>query len=307
MSLKYLEALSQVCMVSQLIYATMNLHSVVFDSIGNQAYAIPEENPDSYGFTGLGMFNEGEAYISSQGMRRKKDREEDICQAVTCFYGISNIVVPVRSADKYIATIVVGPILTEDPNEILRVHRSFKPDMTYEDIKSLRSALSTLQQQDMHFVEALVQIISMLVNKDTLGTGIQDISVDKLEGVDISISDYPNVVKAAVSYISENYLNNISLNDVARSASVHPTYLSRLFRQYTGCSFREYINRLRIIKARHLLLDPSKSISAISCEVGFFDQSYFTRVFKMIEGVTPGQYRKINLPDYRMLMSFSHH
>jgi len=302
----YIEALSQVCVVGQLINSTMNLHCVVFDSIGNQAYVIPEDHSEGYECMKLEELIGNEVYVDSLHLLCKKNCDMTVCQSVSCFFGISNIIVPVISGDDYIATLVVGPILTADPNDILKVYLSIKYK-NHEDLKTMQDSLSVLQQQDLNFCNALIQLIMMLLNRDALESDIQGFSVDSLKKAEISISDYPSAVKSAISFISENYSKRISLNDVARFACVHPTYLSRLFHHYTGCSFREYINRLRITKARRLLLNPSKSILEISCEVGFFDQSYFSRVFKTIEGVTPGQYRKVNLPDYRMLMHFSNH
>jgi len=291
--------------VGKLIYATLDLHCVVYDSIGKQVYAIPEDNLEGYECSKMVKLIGNEVCVDSPHVRCNKNCDMTVCQSVSCFYGISNVIVPVKSEDGYIATLIVGPILTKDPNEILRDHMSYKPNVTIDEMRVFRAALSALKQQDISFCAALAQLISMLLNMDAPESDIHTIPIDKLEGSDISISDYPSAIQAAIDYISENYMNRISLSDVASAAFVHPTYLSRLFHHYTGCSFREYINRLRITKARRLLLNPSKSILEISCEVGFFDQSYFSRVFKMIEGVTPGQYRKNNLPDYRVLMSFS--
>ena len=59
-----------------------------------------------------------------------------------------------------------------------------------------------------------------------------------------------------------------------------------------GCSFREYLNNYRIEKSMVMLLNENIKASTIAYMVGFDDQSYFTKVFKKILGITPNQYRE---------------
>ena len=71
-----------------------------------------------------------------------------------------------------------------------------------------------------------------------------------------------------------------------------PTYFSYVFKQITGRTFTEYLNYLRIMKAKELLTNSNKTVSGISYEVGFNDPAYFDRVFKKEVGMSPGKYRK---------------
>ncbi|MDR0309037.1 MAG: AraC family transcriptional regulator [Coriobacteriales bacterium] len=277
----------------------------MFDFISNQVYTMPENHLDDCACTELARLGEREMNVDTI-----KKFCNDTChfghlnsyQVVNWFYGISNIVVPVMSKKEHVATLFVGPMLTEDPKKIIKVHNCFKPNTSSKERNTLEKDLSAIQQQDTGFLYTLLQTISTLLDIESLESSYYELSSIRLGESEPGISEYPSTIKTAVDFITENYMDNISLSDVAHAASVHPTYLSRLFHHYTSCSLREYINRLRVTKARKLLLDPSKSILAISYEVGFFDQSYFSRVFKLIEGITPGQYRKINLHGYRMRM-----
>jgi two-component system response regulator YesN len=73
--------------------------------------------------------------------------------------------------------------------------------------------------------------------------------------------------------------------------SLHPTYLSRLFKQTTGIKLSEYIMQQKLELARRLLADKSLRIGEISTRVGFYTPSYFTRFFKRMTGTSPQEYR----------------
>lgn len=88
---------------------------------------------------------------------------------------------------------------------------------------------------------------------------------------------------------------DLSLNQVASAMQLHPNQLSALINQHFQKNFREFINTHRIENAKSLLLDPDSerwTIEAIACESGFQSRSAFYQAFKMIEGVTPTQFKK---------------
>jgi AraC family transcriptional regulator len=83
----------------------------------------------------------------------------------------------------------------------------------------------------------------------------------------------------------------LSLNVVAREFGVHPVHLAATFRRHYGCSVGEYLRRQRVVAARELLENAELSLGQIAIDVGFADQSHFTRTFKRLSGTTPGHYR----------------
>ncbi|MBA4054754.1 MAG: AraC family transcriptional regulator, partial [Marivirga sp.] len=88
----------------------------------------------------------------------------------------------------------------------------------------------------------------------------------------------------------------LSLKELSQSLHVHPSYLSREFSKYfEDLSFGDYIRKLRIEKAIHLLNESKHSLSEIAYLTGFSDQSHFNRIFKKHTGKNPSEYRK-NLP-----------
>lgn len=98
-------------------------------------------------------------------------------------------------------------------------------------------------------------------------------------------------IKKATEYIAAHFAEEITLTDVADEIHLNPSYLSTLFKQVTGVSFKEYLNRIRIEEAQRLLTNTDYPIMHIAVSCGFSDQSYFTKVFKKHTGLTPKQYR----------------
>ncbi|WP_161891097.1 chromate resistance protein ChrB domain-containing protein [Pontibacter russatus] len=86
---------------------------------------------------------------------------------------------------------------------------------------------------------------------------------------------------------------SISLKEIAEGLQMHPAYVSREFSRYfDNMSYGEYIRKLRIEKALHLLHASSHSLSEIAYLTGFSDQSHFTRIFRKYTGQSPSGYKK---------------
>lgn len=85
--------------------------------------------------------------------------------------------------------------------------------------------------------------------------------------------------------------NSLSLTEVAERAGLHPDYLSRIFKEHTGQTFSEYLNRVRIEKGIALLRETDLKIREIGEAVGYNNTNYFIKVFKDAMGVTPKEYR----------------
>ena len=86
---------------------------------------------------------------------------------------------------------------------------------------------------------------------------------------------------------------SLSLKEISQSLHVHPTYLSREFSKYfDDLSFGDYIRKLRIEKAIHLLNESEHSLAEIAYLTGFSDQSHFNRIFKKTTGKNPSTFRK---------------
>jgi len=100
-----------------------------------------------------------------------------------------------------------------------------------------------------------------------------------------------DVAVRLLQYCAAHFAEDITLQSVSAALFVSTSYVSRLFARKFKCSFREYINALRMQKARELLADPRQKISDVMYACGFRNQSSFNRVFLEACGMTPRQYR----------------
>lgn len=101
-----------------------------------------------------------------------------------------------------------------------------------------------------------------------------------------------DVMFKAVNYIRRNYRRRLALEEVAAHVHLSPMYFSRVFSEDVGTHFVAYVNKVRADAASALLLGGDLPIADISAMVGFEGQSYFTKVFRKVTGVTPAAYRK---------------
>ena len=96
-----------------------------------------------------------------------------------------------------------------------------------------------------------------------------------------------------LNYVNQHFTENqMGLESVAEAFDISANYLSRFFKQETGCSFVQYVTMLRMDRARELLVNSEMQVKEIVAEIGYIDVASFVRKFKSIEGITPGQYRE---------------
>ena len=111
----------------------------------------------------------------------------------------------------------------------------------------------------------------------------------------IEYYDAPNTNKSMdeiVDYIHTHYKEDISLTSVSDLVSLSPQYTSKIFREYTGQNFTEYLALYRLKIAKEILLNENIPISEIFERAGFNNQQTFIRTFKKYEGITPSQFKK---------------
>jgi signal transduction histidine kinase/AraC-like DNA-binding protein/CheY-like chemotaxis protein len=100
------------------------------------------------------------------------------------------------------------------------------------------------------------------------------------------------LVKRTVAFLHQNYARPLSRWEVAKSLGISEDYLSRVFNRELGISPWDYLNRYRIVQAKTLLQNTTNSIRMIARQVGFRDQSYFSRVFHKFAGQSPQNFRE---------------
>lgn len=104
---------------------------------------------------------------------------------------------------------------------------------------------------------------------------------------------YDDLVNRVIELVNQKYADqNLSIESIADLINMSPAYLGRLFRKLANKSVIDYINEVRIEKAKELLQKTSCPINDIVEQIGYTNSQYFYKVFKKMHGVTPNEYRQ---------------
>ncbi|MDD7795470.1 AraC family transcriptional regulator [Clostridium sp. 'White wine YQ'] len=119
---------------------------------------------------------------------------------------------------------------------------------------------------------------------------------NNLESISISTNNRKNLysmnsLKEVLEYIDSHYNEKITLTKLATMSNLSKHHFCRLFKRFTGKTFTDYINLLRINKAVSLLKDKDLNINEVALSVGFNDSNYFSRIFKRYKNISPNKIR----------------
>lgn len=115
-----------------------------------------------------------------------------------------------------------------------------------------------------------------------------------MEEEDVGENGYGRISKVSEiirNYIREQYMNDISMQDVARMMNYSEAYFCKLFKQCFSCNFTAYLTQFRMEEAKKLLAEPTVNVKNIGEAVGYSDSNYFAKVFKRYTGSSPTEYR----------------
>lgn len=177
-------------------------------------------------------------------------------------------------------------------------------DNIYEKFLN-RSGVWYFSSKDPEPYENLLEDIFLTANSDT---AVRDMKLyEKLVGLltltmeesgqNHLISRHQTTAETKLNdikkYIDEHFTEKIYLDALSETFYINKYYLTRIFKKQFGVSINHYIIYQRITLAKRLLRFTDNSIENIGRECGIDDPGYFTRIFKKIEGVTPGEFRKL--------------
>lgn len=143
-----------------------------------------------------------------------------------------------------------------------------------------------------HFSTEFLRRISSFQSIDALCAWMSDILHGFMDAMfSFAGIKHADAVYKTMNYIRSNWRDKPSLDEIARHAYLSKSYLSMLFKQETGIGISEFTNQVRIEHSKKLLTTTDLSIAAIASECCFHDQSYYTKVFQKMVGVSPKKYR----------------
>lgn len=124
----------------------------------------------------------------------------------------------------------------------------------------------------------------------TAGGGVE---ASRDEGEDFSSIRLSRVAEIIDKYIHENYMFDISMQDMARMMNYSEAYFCKLFKQCFHKNFTSYLTEFRVTEAKKMLEEPTVNVKEIGKAVGYADSNYFAKVFKRITGQSPTEYRMV--------------
>lgn len=149
------------------------------------------------------------------------------------------------------------------------------------------------EQQVLFLHHQWQKALSSLPSFQQISAWLLTVAEDMTESI-AAYSDvrHTNLIHHCIQHIGAHYQERLTLEETARVVCLSPDYLSRIFRQETGIGFRQYLNNVRITKAKELIRTTNLRLTDISQMAGYDDQSYFTKVFKRTTGISPNEYAK---------------
>jgi two-component system response regulator YesN len=189
----------------------------------------------------------------------------------------------------------------------MKFFRGYGACIYYKEIKPIENKQQTIwsYQQKLHWtvftlrltgdaVSALVYEYSQSIANSETYEEVQGLFSTFMEQIHElrSHNQMSREVSQVMSWIEERYKENLNLQQIADEVQMSYNYFGMLFKKETGLSFIDYLQQVRIEKARELLLNTNKKMYDIMEDVGYSDQSYFSRSFKKVTGIRPSEFRR---------------
>lgn len=142
----------------------------------------------------------------------------------------------------------------------------------------------------------LSEVITALITAST-AEQLKDICVEHISSTTEQLVSKKQVkvnviIEKADSFISKNYMNEITLDDIAKSVNLSPFYFSHFYKEKTGKSVIDSLISCRMEEAKRLLCETDMSVKEISFATGYQDQNYFSKTFKKNTGMTASEYKE---------------
>lgn len=166
--------------------------------------------------------------------------------------------------------------------------RGGQPSFHARDVSRFRALLDTLYElaasdeyvRDMQIYGGLVNLLTLLM-KESWQPGAGHVVQGKKQNV-----------QEVKDYLDTHYTERITLDALSEKFYINKFYLTRVFKEQFGLPVTGYLVQLRITHAKRMLRFTNLSMEAIAQKCGLCDANYFSRLFKKVEGITPGEFRR---------------
>ncbi|MGA2787411.1 MAG: helix-turn-helix domain-containing protein [Verrucomicrobiota bacterium] len=225
--------------------------------------------------------------------------QQQVCDGVNgvpctlrCQFGLNESAVGVKIGKEIIAYLQTGQVFFKAPkpeqiNRVLDQINALDLNVDRREAVQLYNETPVVQPGEYQATIRLLQFFA-----DQLGALANLILLQQKDAE-------PAQITRARQYIEANSQEDLSLAIVAKQAGMSSNYFCRMFRKVTGVHFTRYVSCVRVEKAKNLLPNLNYRVSEVAFEVGFQSLTHFNRLFKIIAGQSPTEYRR------RLLTSLS--
>jgi AraC-like DNA-binding protein/ligand-binding sensor protein len=207
--------------------------------------------------------------------------------SVTCFAGLCDTAVPVRMGGDIVGYLQTGQVGLEQPSsgQFTQISKQLIDWGLDVDLKEVEEAYFQSKVLSQEQYDSVVRLLTIFAQHLSLLCNQLMIHEENVE---------PPMISRAKRYIDEHQDEDISLTDVSKSVNASTFYFCKMFKKATGINFTEYLSRVRVEKAKNLLLNPNARVSEVAYQVGFQSLTHFNRVFRKLTGHSPTEYRRRN-------------
>lgn len=212
-----------------------------------------------------------------------------------CYFGFTELVVPIMLGQQDLGSIYVGQFYTsEEESRALLAKREREFGFKRGELAPL--FFTKVQPLPPDHGEL---VTPFLFAAESLGRFYQTETMDKW--LSFKPEEYASYLKGqqeaflvskTIDYIKENFTQDLSLDELAVYVSCSPSHLSRLFKKETGISLNHFITQTRIVAAKSLLNQTELPVTNVALETGFNDPNYFSRQFRLFTGESPTEFRQ---------------
>lgn len=180
---------------------------------------------------------------------------------------------------------IISPLIVITPEDFPSIYDKVKSLLLEIKNEYLSSSTSF---SEVSIYSKTLEIIT-LIGRSRAAAGIETPSPDAPRKQEEYIEKFIEIC----NYISAHCSDELNLEAVASMSGFSKFYFSRLFKQFTNVSFYKYVNQKRIEKAAEMLTEPNISITNVALSCGFESLSSFIRMFKIVKGCTPTEFRNM--------------
>ena len=213
------------------------------------------------------------------------DAATDRPATVTCFAGLCDTTVPIKLGERTVGFLQTGQVALREPCKagFKKINAKLIEWGLKIDLARLEEAYFNTKVLTQRQYAATIRLLEIFGKHLSLAANRMRVQDSEAE---------PPMIRRAKAHIAGHYGDPISLDEIAQAMHVSTFYFCKMFKKATGLTFTDYLGRVRVEKAKNLLLNPHLRVSEIAYTVGFQSLTHFNRVFRKVAGEAPTDFRE---------------